>query len=146
MHTGSFAIIQDTEGKFLISHRRDLDLWNLPGGAIEEMETPWDAVIREVYEETGLIVIVKQLQGVYYKAKTSDLTFSFLCTATGGELVPTNEADLHYYCKLTDIPKNFSPNQLDRLKDHIKYPNTVVLKTQDFMSSREYLAQLKDSM
>ena len=30
------------------------DYWTLPGGAIENGETPEEAVVREVFEETGL--------------------------------------------------------------------------------------------
>jgi len=44
MLVGAFAIIKDEEGRFLISHRRDQDLWNLPGGGVEPGESPWDAI------------------------------------------------------------------------------------------------------
>lgn len=53
MSTGAFAIIRDDRGGVLVSHRRDADLWNLPGGTVEPGETPWEAVVREVREETG---------------------------------------------------------------------------------------------
>ena len=35
------------------------EYWSLPAGAIEPGETPEEAVIREVWEETGLKVRVK---------------------------------------------------------------------------------------
>jgi hypothetical protein len=38
---GAFCIIGDQNGPVLLSHRRDLDLWNLPGGGVEADETPW---------------------------------------------------------------------------------------------------------
>ena len=68
----------------LLCHRRDHDLWNLPGGALEHGEAPWDGVIREVREETGLEVEVSGLAGVYSKPEADDLVFSFLCL--GGEI------------------------------------------------------------
>jgi 8-oxo-dGTP pyrophosphatase MutT (NUDIX family) len=37
------------------------DIWMTPGGAIEEGETSQDAAIREVLEETGLIISVGRL-------------------------------------------------------------------------------------
>jgi len=49
---GAFAIIVNEEKKVLLCHRRDYDLWNFPGGRVEERETPREAVIREVKEET----------------------------------------------------------------------------------------------
>jgi ADP-ribose pyrophosphatase YjhB (NUDIX family) len=38
--------------------------WTLPGGRIEHGEDPYDAVVREVAEETGYQVRVEQLLGV----------------------------------------------------------------------------------
>ena len=55
----------DENGRVLfVKHRYEeegRDIWMLPGGAIEEGETSSDAVIREVLEETGLIVSVGRL-------------------------------------------------------------------------------------
>jgi 8-oxo-dGTP pyrophosphatase MutT (NUDIX family) len=51
---GAFAIIFDEGGRVLLCHRRDLDVWNLPGGGVESREMPDEAVVREVKEETGL--------------------------------------------------------------------------------------------
>ncbi|MGC4748122.1 NUDIX hydrolase [Micromonospora sp. DT201] len=38
--------------------------WTLPGGGVEHAEDPFDAVVREVVEETGYEVQVEQLLGV----------------------------------------------------------------------------------
>lgn len=38
--------------------------WTLPGGLVEHMEDPFDAVIREVTEETGCEAVVERLLGV----------------------------------------------------------------------------------
>jgi 8-oxo-dGTP pyrophosphatase MutT (NUDIX family) len=51
------------EGRVLLLHRRDdLDLlpglWDLPGGGVEEGESPEEALVREVREETGYSVRV----------------------------------------------------------------------------------------
>jgi len=32
---GAFAIIFDDAGRVLLCHRRDIDVWNLPGGGVE---------------------------------------------------------------------------------------------------------------
>lgn len=38
--------------------------WNCPGGKVEPWETPGEACIREVYEETGLHVFTPRLRGI----------------------------------------------------------------------------------
>lgn len=57
------AIIRDGTGRVLLQQRHD-DSWSLPAGAIEPGESPSAAVVREVFEETGLRVRPTQLAGV----------------------------------------------------------------------------------
>jgi 8-oxo-dGTP diphosphatase len=42
--------------------------WTLPGGKVEHAEDPYDAVVREVCEETGYVVEVERLLGVDSRA------------------------------------------------------------------------------
>lgn len=39
-----FAIIFDKRNKIILCHRRDYDLWNLPGGGLKEGESPWQVL------------------------------------------------------------------------------------------------------
>jgi len=57
------AIIRDGEGRVLLQQGID-EHWSLPAGAIEPGESPSDAVVREVLEETGLLVIPSRIAGV----------------------------------------------------------------------------------
>ena len=50
----SLALITDTKGRILLGKRIDNSKFTLPGGHIEPNETPAEAVVREVKEETGL--------------------------------------------------------------------------------------------
>ena len=66
------GLVVDTTGKLgLLIGRRDLKdasgkkiLWSLPKGHIEEGETPEEAALREVAEETGINSVIEKSLGV----------------------------------------------------------------------------------
>jgi len=57
--------ILDDQGRVLLGLHSDKRLWVLPGGLIEPGELPADGAIREAWEETGLIVEVTGILGVF---------------------------------------------------------------------------------
>jgi 8-oxo-dGTP diphosphatase len=134
---GAFAIILDDAERVLLCHRRDVDLWNLPGGGVEAGETPWEAVVREVREETGFEVTVERLQGVYAKPETDDVVFSFLCMIRGGAIIMNDEADRIDWFDSDDLPPNTSPKQRERIHDALARADGVVLRAQFGPSSAE---------
>ena len=54
----SAFIINPLNKKILLVKHSDYDKWLQPGGHIEENETPEEAAVREVYEETGLKIVL----------------------------------------------------------------------------------------
>src|SRR5690242_15704838 len=59
------AVIFDRRRRLLLQQRSDGGQWGLPGGSVEIGESVSDAVVREVREETGLMVTPRRLVGVY---------------------------------------------------------------------------------
>jgi ADP-ribose pyrophosphatase YjhB (NUDIX family) len=49
--------------------------WNLPGGALEQAEAPFDGAVREVEEETGLVIEPTGLLGIYRDARSFRVVF-----------------------------------------------------------------------
>jgi ADP-ribose pyrophosphatase YjhB (NUDIX family) len=127
---GAFAVILDEEARILLCHRTDRDMWNLPGGRVEIQEAPWDAVVREVEEETGLHVLVEKLIGVYAVPQKRDLAFNFLCQATDGALRPSPESDKLDWFRPNEIPTNTLPRHVERIKHAYSDLNSVRLETQ----------------
>lgn len=59
------ALVQDAEGRLLLIHKTDNDLWALPGGGHDIGESIGETVVREVEEETGVRVEVLSVVGLY---------------------------------------------------------------------------------
>src|SRR5438874_11508176 len=59
------AVIFDRRRRLLLQQRSDGGQWGLPGGSVEIGESLAEAARREVLEETGLVVVVRRLIGVY---------------------------------------------------------------------------------
>lgn len=59
------GIVRDADNRLLLVQQRETGEWSTPGGAIELEDTPADAVVREVWEETGLLVRPVRIFAVY---------------------------------------------------------------------------------
>jgi 8-oxo-dGTP pyrophosphatase MutT (NUDIX family) len=59
------GILYDPSGAILLARHREGNVWSTPGGTVEPDESPADAVIREVREETGLRVRPLRVLGVF---------------------------------------------------------------------------------
>ncbi|MEO9135355.1 MAG: NUDIX domain-containing protein [Casimicrobiaceae bacterium] len=55
----------DDDGRVLLVRHAEGNDWTTPGGMIEPYETPADAAVREMWEETGLHVELTRLIGVF---------------------------------------------------------------------------------
>ncbi|KUO96362.1 NUDIX domain-containing protein [Ferroacidibacillus organovorans] len=104
------AIIRDKEGKILFQRpTAESEIWSLPAGAIELGETPSQAVVREVWEETGLNVTPMALVGAFggqaFRFKYADgnqveyVVFVFDCKVDSGELdaIDGESFELRYF-------------------------------------------------
>jgi 8-oxo-dGTP pyrophosphatase MutT (NUDIX family) len=90
------GIVYDASGSILLVRHRDDAIWSTPGGVIEPDETPADAVAREVWEETGLVVEPQRILGVFggpgfvvrYRNgdETQYVMTIFCCSIVGGHL------------------------------------------------------------
>lgn len=106
---GSDAAIFDESGRILLMDRSDGTGWCLPCGWVEPNEKPVEAVVREVREETGLEVEVRQLVGVFTRmpdAKNgphTTIAIVHLCEAVGGELTLSHEGSALQYRTVDDV-------------------------------------------
>ena len=77
--------------------------WGLPGGGLEYGEHPEEAVIREVWEETGLRVCVERLL-LINTLRPDRVGMYYLCRITGGMFYPSDEVSEFAYFSLDHLP------------------------------------------
>ena len=137
INSGVFGVILNDKNEVLLIHRTDHDIWEIPGGGWEDGETPWDATIREVKEETTLDVVVEKLVSLGSRPSNQDLVFTFLCKVVGGEIHPTSEADQIGYFSLENMPTNLAPSKLARIKDALAFQDQCFLRNIDNATKTE---------
>ena len=78
------------EGKVLgVSRKTDPNDFGLPGGKVDEGETLYDAMVREVKEETGLTVL--KAKPLFFREDTDFVAVVYLVEQYYGE-ISTDEA------------------------------------------------------
>ena len=125
LRPGCSAIIYgETKEKVLLTRRSDNGRWCLPGGGMDPGESAAEACAREVLEETGLIVRVGRLVGVYTTPnlmieypdgnRIQPVAFSFEAKAFGGELTLSDETTDYGYYSLDEM------KQMDMMEHHLE--------------------------
>jgi len=94
----------------LLIKRKDVPVWTLPGGKIEENETPEQAIIRETLEETGYQTNIVRMVGLYHPInRLTRKTYLFEMHITSGEAQITNETKDIQFFALNNLPLNRMP-------------------------------------
>jgi 8-oxo-dGTP pyrophosphatase MutT (NUDIX family) len=117
----AYAVITGADGAVLMTRRREGNEWVLPGGSVEVAETPWDAVAREVSEETGLQIDEPRLVGV---------VFLFRAAAAGGRLRESDERDRVVFIDPRHLPQDTSARDVERVKDALAEGEFPILSVQ----------------
>jgi 8-oxo-dGTP diphosphatase len=92
------AVVTDGRGRLLMikrGHEPGAGLWSIPGGRIEPGETDTEALVREMFEETGLVVEVGRLIGRVQRPGPNGTVIDirdYAATVTGGTLRPGDDA------------------------------------------------------
>ncbi|MEO3859690.1 NUDIX domain-containing protein [Acrocarpospora sp. B8E8] len=87
------AVIRDSDGRLLLVRRGrppGEGLWSLPGGRVEAGENDFEAVVREIREETGLDVVPGELAGTVWRPPYE--IHDYYATAVGGLLKAGDDA------------------------------------------------------
>ena len=118
--SGSRAVIT-RDGKILLSHETGSGWWLVPGGGMEENETPEACCIREVEEETGYIVLpVREflILNEYYE-EYRYISHYFVCEVTGKGQMHLTEAERKRGLEPQWIPLREALEMFSRHQDYV---------------------------
>ncbi len=129
LRVGCAAIIFDETGeKILLTRRADNGAWCLPGGGMETGESAAEACIREIWEETGLTVVVTRLIGVYSSPhritvyndgnRFQFVSFAFEAQIVAGEPGLSDEVtEVGFFTRTEIAAINLMANHRERVED-----------------------------
>jgi 8-oxo-dGTP pyrophosphatase MutT (NUDIX family) len=117
-HSVSVAgVVIDDDGRALVIQRRDNAHWEPPGGILERDETITEGLVREVREETGLIVEPIALTGVYKNLSRGIVALVFRCRAVSGTLTENAEVTGFQWVPKSDVNEMMSEAYAVRILD-----------------------------
>ena len=130
---GGFVI--NANGQVLLLKSPRYGDWEFPGGQVEEGETIPHALEREVLEETGIVVKVKSLVGIYSNIrKPSIVNMDFICEYVSGEPKTSNESSQVEWVERNDVMRRVKRDAIQkRLKNMLEFTGEI-----------KYLAYLVD--
>ncbi|MGE8145923.1 NUDIX hydrolase [Pseudomonas frederiksbergensis] len=112
-HFTASGFVLNPEREMLLLHHRKLDVWLYPGGHIEQGETPDVAVLREIFEETGIRAHLigerdEELADVETDVTVLHQPYRVLCEYINDKRGPHYHLDLIYVTatELRSVPDN----------------------------------------
>lgn len=139
---GSTGIIFDKSRKqVLLLKRRDVPVWVFPGGRIEKNETPEQACIREVLEETGYGVRIVRKTAEYTHGNSERKNYFFECEIISGRPTLGSETkDINFF-PINNLPEPCHPQLKDWLEDALK-SKTITKREMPPISKWEVLSKV----
>lgn len=99
-------VIEGDRILLLKTHFGNRDDYELPGGRIEEGETPEEAAVRELFAETGIKGEIVRLASKYYNGYAKEYNYYFLIKRISGEITQQyNETSEKDYIRTVEWKK-----------------------------------------
>ena len=114
------VVLVETDGNLVLVRRAiepALGRWSFPSGYVDRGESVEEGAVREVREETGLLVAITGLVGVYSTSGNPVVLAVFTAEVTGGELRPGAEVTETAEFNPDELPPLPFPHDDEILRD-----------------------------
>ena len=140
---GASTVLLNPQNEVLLIERSDNGLWGLPAGSTELNESPAETAVREIAEETGLLVkesalrLINVFGGADYAYTypngdhCSLIVVSYLVRDYGGQLLTQTDETLNAkFFSFSDLPNSDLPKPIAQHEQLIlEYYAATVLRT-----------------
>ena len=135
---GVRAILLNEAGDVLLQRRTDMPLWGLPSGSVELDESAFDALEREVAEETSLRILEAEPMALYcgpsqrftYPNGDEIQCFSVAFIVRRWEGQPRADgvegSEVRFF-PLSELPEDLAPVHRQTLEDFGRYKGTFLV-------------------
>lgn len=124
------AVVRE-DGRFLAIKRRDNGHWEPPGGVLEPGETVLEAAVREVEEETGLVVEPVRLSGAYQNMTRDILALVFLAREVAGQQRTSDESVQVDWLTANQVRERMTEAYAARLLDAAHEHDSIPVRPHD---------------
>ena len=122
------------DDRVLLVRQREEGQWSLPGGWADVGESPGEAVVREIREESGYRTRASKLIAAYDRDRHGHTPLPFyvykllfLCDIIGGEAATSAETDAVDFFAETELPElsigRVTEKQIARVFEHHRHPD-----------------------
>ena len=127
---GASAVVVNHDGHFLLGRRSDNFQWALISGILEPGEQPADAIVREVFEEAGILIRVEAVTSLgtdepvlYQNGDWAQyLNITFLCSVAQGEAFVADAENLEIGWFAPDaLPYDLMPTSKTRIERSLEF-------------------------
>ena len=127
---GASAVVVNNDGHLLLGRRSDTFQWALISGILEPGEQPADAIVREVFEEAGILIRVEAVTSLstdepvlYQNGDWAQyLNITFLCSVAQGEAFVADAENLEIGWFAPDaLPADLMPTSKTRIERSLEF-------------------------
>lgn len=147
MDQSAHTIVINRKGGILLTQRRDVPFWVIPGGHINKKESPKAAAIRELYEETGIKLKKVNLIAKYY-AKNGNIKKYLFSGELGNQfpLKKSSEVRNIKWANCGNLPTPISLYDTKKINDFFVFNNKAIIRIDSIDKWAELINQLKNPL
>lgn len=141
------VVVTDSQNRILLTQRNDVPVWVLPGGHVERGETPAAAVVRELFEETGVKVNRITPIAQYFTSKQEVIKYLFSVQVPNSAIfVKSSETRSIKWFNLHKLPKIMTLYEKKKINDFLLYKRKIINRLEKINKKQELFNQLKNPL